>query len=321
MPNDIVEEVRRTAERSAIEAAWVQWSALTSLAVPLDRPPHWSIVDPEALVLTSLAMSPLERRLEDVLAAWSRTAGFLHSKPRFKRLVVMFPDAVAERLGDFARYAARGGESRWRAWASRETPEGPSPRDKRMGPLKLVEGPTLMLRLRAGFGVNAKADILSILLGFHGVRADVKVLAAASGYTERMVRTATREMVLARFIYETDGHPSTFYARHEPWAHVLEFVRLDGPDPGGPSIPPWRFWSAALGFLCSVALWGQRAHEDSWSDYVAASKARDIYEAHVRRLRQAGLELDGSGHASGEEYLPSFRDTVGRVASWVAQAL
>lgn len=320
MSNDLVEEVRRTAERSAIEAAWVQWSALTSLAIPLDRPRHWSIVDPEALVLTSLAMSQSERRLEDVLAAWSRAAGFLHSKPRFKRLATMFPDSVAERLGDFARYAARGGESRWRAWASDETPEHPSSRDKRMGPLKLVEGPTLMLRLRAGFGVNAKADILGVLLGFHGARADVKVLAAASGYTERMVRTATREMVLARFIHEIEGHPSTFYVRHEPWAHLLELVRLDGPD-AVPSIPSWRFWSAAFGFLCSVSHWGQRAHEDSWSAYVAGSKARDIFDAHVGRLRQAKLELHDSGHASGEEYLPSFRDTVGRVASWIEKAL
>ena len=177
-----------------------------------------------------------------------------------------------------------------------------------------------MLRLRAGFGVNAKADLLSILLGLHGSHANTKVLAAASGYTERMVRTATREMTLAGFIHEAGGHPTAFYARHEPWAPVLGGRRLDG-SAGGSHIPPWRFWSAALGFLCDVSDWGRRAEEGAWSEYVAASKARDIAQPHMRRLRQAGLEIPDSAHAKGEEYLAPFLEAVESVVSWVTRAL
>ncbi|MGH7502504.1 MAG: hypothetical protein ACREL7_12195 [Longimicrobiales bacterium] len=86
----------------------------------------------------------------------------------------------------------------------------------------LVEGPALTLRLRAGFGVNAKADLLSVLLGFAGEAADLKVIVVATGYTERAIRTATDEMTLAGFIHEIEGRPSSFYTHPGTWAHVLQ---------------------------------------------------------------------------------------------------
>ena len=321
MPSEIVRQTRHAAEACAIDAVWTQWSALTTLAAPLDRPPARSIVDPEALVLASLLLSPSERRLEDVLAAWSRAAGFLLSKARFKRLTGTFPDSAGARLGDFARYAVEGGESRWRAWASLKTPGSPAVREKRPGQLRLIEGPSLVLRLRAGLGVNAKADLFAILLGFRGAPADLKLVAAASGYTERMVRTATKEMVLARLIHEIEGHPSSFYIDPEPWTDLLGLSHLDTDDPGSPSIPPWRFWSAALGFLCDVSGWGRTAEEGAWSDYVAGSKARDLFGAHRLRLRQAGIGLRPSDWGSGADNLRLLRETVLQVCAWTADSL
>ena len=97
----------------------------------------------------------------------------------------------------------------WRSVGLRHTRSGQTegeyvPRMKPLGSLPLMEGPALTLRLRAGFGINAKADVLALLLGLAGAPADLKLIAAATAYTERAVRTAAEEMALAGFIQEVE---------------------------------------------------------------------------------------------------------------------
>lgn len=55
------------------------------------------------------------------------------------------------------------------------------PAPQAVGTAPYGEGPSLVLRLRAGFGVNVKADLLAILLGMDGVEASLKLLTAAAG--------------------------------------------------------------------------------------------------------------------------------------------
>ena len=55
---------RRSARAMAV--AWAQWSALTTMAVPAG-PRARAMVDPEALVLLSLAVRGRERRLDDLV--------------------------------------------------------------------------------------------------------------------------------------------------------------------------------------------------------------------------------------------------------------
>lgn len=318
MPSDIVSRIRHMAESTAVDATWAQWSSLTSLASPTEDGRAWTIVDPEALVLASLLLSPVERRLEDLVATWAREAGFLMSKPRFRSLASLFPEEVEGRIEDFARYAVEGGDSRWKSWA-RPQGEAPAPREKPLGPLRLTEGPSLILRFRAGFGVNAKADLLAILLGMDGAAVDLKTLAAAAGYSERMIRTATEEMVLAGFLVEVDGRPSSFYVEPEPWAEVLYTFP---PEPERPQIPPWRFWTAILAFLCHVIHWADTASEQNWTDYVAASRARDVYDDHEGRIRRAGVRVSPPPPASqGERSLEVFREVVEGIRSWTLRNL
>lgn len=318
MPSEIVSRIRRLAESTAVDATWAQWSALTSLAAPATEGRAWTIVDPEALVLASLMFSPSERRLEDLVAAWARGAGFLMSKPRFRSLASLFPEKVEGRIEDFARYAVEGGDSRWKSWA-RPQGEAPAPREKPLGPLRLTDGPSLILRFRAAFGVNAKADLLAILLGMDGAAVDLKALATATGYSERMIRTATEEMVLAGFLVEVDGRPSSFYVEPDPWAEVLYTLR---PKPDRPSFPPWKYWAGVLAFLCAVARWSDTAVEEDWTDYVAASHARDVYDDHEGRIRRAGIRVSPPPPASqGERSLEGFREVVEEIRSWTVRNL
>jgi len=268
----------------------------------------------------SLAYGRREARLRDVVAAWARSGSFLVSKPRFKSIAALFPPDVEARVGDFARYAAEAGDTSWKRLATPAEPADSPPREKDAGPLRLMEGPSLVLRLRAGFGVNAKADVLALLLGLHGAAADLNVLTAATGYTDRAVRTATEEMVLAGFVREIAGRPSSFYVDADPWARVLHADRLETPD-DTPSIPPWHYWSALFPFLTDVDRWGRHALHADWSEYVASSKARDLYEQHERQLIRAGIEPVPSGTVRGTDFLGALRSLLSRVRDRIASSM
>ena len=66
----IVRRIREQAQRTGIAVAWAQWSALTTMAVPAGARAR-AMVDPEALVLLSLAVRGRERRLDDLVLGWS----------------------------------------------------------------------------------------------------------------------------------------------------------------------------------------------------------------------------------------------------------
>lgn len=309
------------AAETAVEVAWAQWSALTAAAVPAGQPRTGSIVDPEALVLVSLAVRDREMRLNDLLAGWARMGSSLLSIQRLKSLAREYPESVSEQVSEFARWAADAGDRRWRSHAAGEEETSETrPRNKELGPLRLVEGPALMLRLRAGIGVGAKADLLTFLLGIGGA-ADLKTIALATGYSNRAVRTAADEMALARFIHEIEGPPSAYRADPHAWGELLEIHRPDVRTASRPAVPPWRFWSIAFAFLTAVIHWERDARQEGWSSYVASSRARDLMEVHRRRVRYLDISAAGVPDARGAAYLDLFHEVVGQVSHWARRAL
>jgi hypothetical protein len=322
MSNASVRSIGELAAETAVDVAWAQWSSLTAAATSANQPRVWSIIDPEALILLSLAVRDRERRLDDFLAGWARIGASLLSVQRLKTLARDYPEPVRTQVPDFARYAADAGDRRWRRHAGEWSESRAShPRRKDLGPLHLVEGPTLMLRLRAGIGVGAKADLLSFLLGLGGASADLKTIALATGYTARAMRTAADEMVLARFIQEIEGPPSTYRANPQAWGSVLEIYRPGPRAAELPGVPPWRFWSVAFAFLTAVIHWESEAAQAGWSAYVASSRARDLMEVQRRRLKYLDVQAAGAADAHGAEYLEFFQGVVESVSSWVRGAL
>lgn len=101
MSNEAVRNIRELAERTLLEASWAQWAVLTSAAIPADRRRAWTIVDPEALILGSLTVGHRERRLDDMVASWARSAAHLMSMHRMRAIGAGFPASVRERLGVF----------------------------------------------------------------------------------------------------------------------------------------------------------------------------------------------------------------------------
>lgn len=286
MSAEYANRVRALAVDTATRAAWAQWAALGAGVVADGELAARSVVDPEALILVSLASADAERRLEDVLGAWAGEGASLLSVQRLESLAAAFPEGVRGRIGDWARYAREAGDRRWRRMVREPSPEWPTPRGKPFGTPDLRSGPGLMLRMRAGFGVGCKGDALTFLLANGGIDRTVRQVVEATGYTDRAVRTALEEMERAGFVIRSSGHPTAYRVDPDRWAPLLGLEA---------AVPEWRQWAILYGFLTTVARWSEEAAAAGWSPYVFASRGRSLVETHQQELRTAGFEQDLQG--------------------------
>ena len=312
MSREILKETGNLARQTAVRAAWVQWSSLG--APTADASVATSIIDPEALVLVSLAMLDEEQRLADMLAWWARVGSRLLSVQRMKVLAEAYPERVRERLGRFARSAMESKDARWRRYAAEEPLAARTRTDKEAKPPNLASASTLMLRLRAGFGVSAKADVLTFLLGIGERHATIQAIERATGYAGVTVRDAARDMALARLIRETEERPVSYYARRQPWTALLE---LGGDGANRAAIPPWRFWTNVFAFLAHVDELARSETAASGSEYVQSSHARDLFETHRSAFINNRLDMPDPEDYRGAAYLTSFRDTVQILSDWI----
>jgi hypothetical protein len=313
----IIRRIREQTLRTGMAVAWAQWSALTTIAVPAG-PRARSMVDPEALVLLSLAMRGRERRLDDLVLGWGRAASALLSVQRLLHVAESFPAGVGEGIATFARAAADAGDRRWRAHAA-EAEADRAPRRKPIGAPRLAEAPALLLRLRAGFGVGARSDVLAFLLAQRGAEAPVSAIAGATGYSGSAVRAAAEEMVLAGFAKRVEAAPTAYCADHRAWAGVVQLRSMSSSR--GPDVPPWRFWASVFAFLAEVEAWAAEAEAAEWSPYVASSRARDLVEDHARTLRTAKLRLPDPREPGGAAFLEDLERGMQHVHAWCLQQL
>lgn len=130
---------------------------------------------------------------------------------------------------------------------------------------------TLALRLRLGFGVGAKADVLTFLIGTPDDGATVREIAAATGYTVAAVRRAAEDMATARLLHVTAEQPVEFRADARAWGKVLGVA--------GES-PPWRNWQARFAFVAAFLTWEVEARAKPVTAYVLGVKGRELLERH-----------------------------------------
>jgi hypothetical protein len=291
---------------AAVRAAWTQWGAIFSFAATPRR--AQAIVDPEALVLVSLALREHEPRLARVTRLWARSQSRLLSVQRAKNLAPRFPAAVRERLGEFARVAVtEGGDLRWRSIAGR-SPESTRAQDRdRQATPVLDGGPALMLRLRLGLGVGIKPDVIAYLIGLAGGQATVQRIAAATAYYARAVRRALEELVAAGFAESRPTAPAAYRVDARRWAELLG---IDANEP-----PAWRCWAALFSFVSALNEWSRALPADS--DFVLASEARDVVVAHGPAL-EGTVRLPAFEQYRGEALLEPFVETLRVCAEFLA---
>ncbi len=287
-------------------AAWTQWGAIFTL-VTSPRPAR-AIVDPEALVLGSFALSGHEPRLWRVARLWARFAARLLSVQRAKNLARRFPASITDRLSEFAQLAVvHGADQRWRSIA-RDSPltKSTDRREPEATPV-LEGGAPLMLRLRLGFGVGIKADVVSQLVGLAGGRYTVQQVASATAYYGRAVRRALEELVAAGFVEARPTAPASYRVDLAKWADLLA-ITIDDP-------PAWRPWASVYSFVAALDAWSRRPAPQS--EFVLASEARDLVAQHAEALESAGVGLPALSTHRGEAYLEPFRIALEELAEFV----
>lgn len=247
MPARLARQRERLAA-AATEVARRQWRAIGAPVGVAERVA--SVVDPEALLHLSAALAPREPWLMDAMLRWMALHSSLLSVQRVKNLAVDFPADSRDRLAALARVAVDDAkDARWTPLAEGRTPE-PRPRRKpaRAIQRRFTDATALLLQIRLGMGVGAKADVLGYLLATNGAAASAPEIADSTGYTVVAVRRAADEMTSARFVRALRGGdgPTTYAAAPDAWAPVLG-VR--------PPIPPWRGWRERFAFVAELLEW------------------------------------------------------------------
>lgn len=175
---------RRPTARFADQALAVAAGAWTELGVSGWTSTHgeWA-VDPEPLILFTAWLGDADPRLRDEATDWCVQHWRHISKARLKNLLREQPDDVAEAFGEFA---ATVGAHAGISWPGATHPRRYVATGR--STLPSLDRPSLVwLRLRAMFGVGARAEILRCFLAQGGAAMSASALAVATGYTKRNV--------------------------------------------------------------------------------------------------------------------------------------
>ncbi|HVH66997.1 MAG TPA: hypothetical protein VM716_03945 [Gemmatimonadales bacterium] len=287
-------------------AVWIQWQALGGEAAA-PRPAS-AIVDPEALLLTSLWMKDEDKRLWDFLYGLAEGGSRLLSVQRLKRILPTFPEPVHAAVARFAAAVRHAGnDPRWRGFPRAQTPAGGRPGKWRTPRTRLATGSALMLRLRTAFGVDVRSDALAYLIGRRGVWCTVRDVSRGLGYAPGSVRAACDALTDARLLEAaTDGRPARYYAP-ERWLPLL----------GMEEAPAWKPWSAVYAFAIRVLEWLHDGRTVLLSDYLASSFGRDLVHNHGAVLRELQLDVPDHRDRMAEAYLPAFEETLAALARWL----
>ncbi len=284
---------------AALKYLWRQWQSIGATVTGSGQAN--AIVDPEVLILISLWMLDFEQRLADVLTSWVRINSSLLSIQRLGNLRDEFPKPVADRLSALAAVGMEEAKDiRWQSLRrSRAAELGARTNKVRAVEVRLTSWATLLLQLRRGMGVGAKADVLAFLLGTSGTQdwANVATIADATRYTPAAVRRVADDLAAARFIRvpgttESDrGLQRMYSAAPAAWAQLLRI---------GVHQPGWGYWRERFLFIVELLIWIESLSERDVTPYARDVEARELLTRHSAALMRDrvidSIEFSGAEH-------------------------
>ena len=309
-PDEILRDIRETTAG----IIWRQWKGLGAMTNEREAQ---AIVDPEALLLASLALTEIEPRLPGVVHSWIWENAELLNITRLTNLSSSFP--VATELEEIAQLALASGDRRWKTLAgSRVRAPAPERPKGRSIPVPMQPGAALMLRLRVGLGNGSRADILTYLLGLANLPggerwASVATISDALSYGIAGIRKVADEMARARLIEQLPGVASgrgptarMFRARAGSWTPVL-----------GGTNAQWHDWKETYLFVIELHRFVRGAPANTVTEYVLWTKCRELFEQHPRALPSYQSELQRLPIDS--EDWPAYLEQ--RVSQWKSWAV
>ena len=262
-----------------LDRAGIQWAAL---GVDATIEPDDAVVDPEALIALTAELGDADARLRDLSTDWCVAFGRYVNGSRLKQ-VCRELGTPGDAIGEYvATVAASGGPS----WPMATQPR---PGYERRGRARMDTATSLArlrIRLRAAFGVNARADILAALLAASPHDMTAADLARATRFTKPNVASALDALILAGLVA---ARPVANERRVglPPKIQILPGLRP-------PVVQP--DWVSRFGVALEVHRFTER---EGMSTTVRAIEARRLIEGLARRMSAEGMpmpNLDSTGN-------------------------
>jgi DNA-binding transcriptional ArsR family regulator len=287
----------RDALAGRIAAGWI------ALGGQLEGVPEASVVDLEALiVVTSRMWSGTDARTRSVALDWCVRYGKFVSSVRLARVAKEMESS--DQVAAFAASVAASGGPRWSIAAGRRAEPGEV--RNRVLVKDLQSDARLLWRLRASFGVSARADILAALLA-SDPRSSISDLARRTRYAKRSVAVSVEALALAGLV-EVDRIGRVDRVRLAPDALVRAWA--PGPRQTSPMDAVSR-WRVAVSVVTALA-----ATQDAPAA-VAAIERRMSAEA-LRPAIIAGELPRADLAVLGEAFALEFERWAGRLARAIA---
>lgn len=297
-----------TAAKLAVDLATPQWRVVCSDghqsqdSNPIRR--AQSLVDIEALILVSTTFKESHPPFGRLLSWWEGVGDDLISRQRLQTHAARFPKRTAP------------------LWIRAET-DG----ELSLNSLDLKKPPLLQLRLRAGFGLNARADLLTCLLGWGGKTASLRDLITATCLAKSSVSKALAAMVSADVVSRTGPRPAKFALSMDPWKEVLgpqafnhtdsmKFARYLPQRVKYAASPRWRPWMHLFRFLANVSVECSRARKNARARGQLAHRLHTEVELLRRGSWTTGLPLNLPSHATGGQIIDAMPEIVGDLREW-----
>jgi hypothetical protein len=288
------------------EFAWDEWGQMGVLALP-HRRSRWA-QDPEALIICTLEVGRDDPRLFDELLGWLLVNEALLSVRRLRAVCRGTEDErlLAGALGWLAQHRPRArlaprGAAREGApvplFHGLSTPvRAPDPAFVAVGLLRPTVAPSdatrpdlrapinLALRLRELLGVGVRAEVVRFLLTVDAPSVNAQAVARSAGFAKRNVHEALVSLHAAGVVSQwAVGNEQRYGIDRPVWARLLEI--------GVAQLPQERAWPQLLAGLRTIRRWLHGADLAGLSDYLRASRARDLLEQVRPDFGQAGVPV------------------------------
>lgn len=332
MTTSLTESRARLVE-STLSLLWRQW---TLLGVPGQLSPEDSsdprIIDPESLLLLTSVLGRFDARLLDEVTNWLLQYGRLINIQRLKGI------HRQHRLGDDLVLSAIAAtvlqNSRLAKWQTiqalaqprtateplfRSIDGKPAPAFGKPDPFfaryglfrglqktrddaspPRVESPAvLLMKLRALFGINARAEIIATLLST--THSHPSALARRTAYLPRSIQDTLNEMALSGHVVTQRAKGSRekyFSLRPNDWHFLITWPK--------PKFPLWTDWAVLFSLIQDAT--ETLYVEGNPSQKAIALRFREIFDTHYPLLAEAGLagHFQRTSQRSGTDFLDSF---------------
>lgn len=286
--------------------AQLGWSLWTEIGVSgVDRKHSHHAIDPEPLIIYTAALQDTDPRLRDESTDWCTRYYTFISKARLRNLMKSQDESTRKAFGKYAATVNAHAPARWPGFQRSKprvfTPSGKSSAD--------FSRPSLLrLRMRALYGVGARAEILTSFLAEPSVSKSA-IEFAAVGYAKRNIAQILSEFHMAGLL---NAEPVSNRI-HYRLARRKSLERLADPLP-----KHFLDWSELLTFLTVARTLAKNSERKT--SRVSAVNARGLLQRFETSL--AGLyEQMPRPESSPEDYWKNVSHWILRFTEGLATGL